>query len=149
MTRVRIAALLALLVCLLVVPAHAAASSPTLQMLRKVNAFRARHGVRPVHLSHSLAQTASAYSRHMLRSGYFGHASTIHASRRYRTLGEIIEMHRGRRAGVGLTFRDWVNSPPHRSVMLMGAFRFAGAGFVSGRFHGQRTTLWTMQFGRH
>src|SRR4051812_6357643 len=114
MTRVRIAALLALLVCLLVMPAHAAANSPTLQMLRKVNAFRAKHGVRPVHLSHSLPKTAPASSPHMLHSGSFGHASTIHASRRYRTLGEIIEMHRGARAGVGLTFHDWVNSPPHR-----------------------------------
>jgi uncharacterized protein YkwD len=149
MTRVRTAVLFALLLCLLIVPASASAQSPALQMLRKVNAFRAKHGVRPVHLSRSLAHTAARYSRHMMHTGYFGHASSIHASRRYRTLGEIIEMQRGNRPGVGLAFHDWVNSPPHRSVMLMSQFRFAGAGFVSGRFHGQRTTIWTMQFGRH
>jgi uncharacterized protein YkwD len=84
----------------------------------------------------------------MMRSGYFGHASRIHASRRFRTLGEIIEIHRGG-AGVGTAFRAWVHSPPHRAVMLMRAFKLAGAGFVSGRFHGYRDTIWTMHFGRH
>lgn len=148
MTRVRNAALLAVLVCMLVVPASAAAESPTIQMLRKVNAYRAKHGVRPVHRSRSLAKTASSYSRHMMHSGYFGHAQSIHASRRFRSLGEIIEIHRGKRAGVGTAFRDWVHSPPHRSVILMSQFRFAGAGFTSGRFHGHRSTIWTMQFGR-
>ena len=118
-------------------------------MLNKVNAFRQSHGVRAVHLSHSLERSASSYSRHMMRSGYFGHASRIHASRNYRTLGEIIEMHRGLRAKVSTAFRALVHSPPHRSVMLMRQFKFAGAGFASGRFNGRRDTLWTMHFGRH
>jgi uncharacterized protein YkwD len=148
MTRVRTAALLALVASLLVLPAAATATSPTQLMLEKVNAYRAAHGVGKVHLSHSLVRSASAYARHMMRSGYFGHASRIHASRRYRTLGEIIEMHRGLRAGVGTAFRAWVNSPPHRSVMLMRQFKFAGAGFASGRFRGHRDTIWTMHFGR-
>lgn len=149
MTRVRTAVLLALFASLLVVPATAAASSPQILMLQKVNAYRAAHGVGKVHLSRSLEHSAASYSRYMLRSGYFGHASRIHASRRYRTLGEIIELHRGLRARVSTAFHAWVNSPPHRSVMLMRQFKFAGAGFASGRFNGHRDTLWTMHFGRH
>jgi uncharacterized protein YkwD len=149
MTRVRTAALLAVLTSLLVVPATANATSPQMLMLQKVNAYRSAHGVGKVHLSRSLERSASSYSRHMLHSGYFGHASRIHASRSYRTLGEIIEMHRGLRARVGMAFRAWVHSPPHRSVMLMGQFKYAGAGFASGRFNGRRDTLWTMHFGRH
>ena len=149
MTRVRTAVLLALFASLLVVPATAAATSPQMLMLQKVNAYRSAHGVGKVHLSRSLEHSATSYSRHMLHSGYFGHASRIHASRRYRTLGEIIEIHRGLRARVGHAFRAWVHSPPHRSVMLMRQFKFAGAGFASGRFNGHRDTLWTMHFGRH
>jgi uncharacterized protein YkwD len=149
MTRVRTAALLVVLTSLLVLPTAASATSPAQLMLEKVNAFRAAHGVPKVHLSRSLVHSASSYSRHMLRSGYFGHASRIHASRRYRTLGEIIELHRGLRARVGVAFRAWVHSPPHRSVMLMSQFKFAGAGYASGRFHGHRDTIWTMHFGRH
>src|SRR3954469_12272494 len=119
MTRVRTAALLALVASLLAVPATASATSPELLMLQKVNDYRARHGVQAVHLSRSLEHSAARSSRHMLRSGYFGHASRIHASRRYRTLGEIIEMQRGLRAHVSQAFRAWVHSPPHRCVMLM------------------------------
>jgi uncharacterized protein YkwD len=117
-------------------------------MLNKVNAFRQSHGVPPVHLSRSLEHSAASYSRYMMRSGYFGHASRIHASSRYRTLGEIIEIQRGMGAGVNQAFSAWVNSPPHRSVMLMSTFKFAGAGVVHGRFHGARRTIWTMHFGR-
>ncbi|MEA2440531.1 MAG: Cysteine-rich secretory protein family, partial [Thermoleophilaceae bacterium] len=90
-------------------------------MLKKVNAYRHAHGVGKVRLSSSLAASAKRYSRHMMRHGYFGHASRIHASRRFRTLGEIIEIHRGG-AGVRTAFRAWVHSPPHRSVMLMRTF---------------------------
>jgi uncharacterized protein YkwD len=148
MLRVRTAALLVLLACLLVIPASATAMSPARAMLKKVNAYRAAHGVRKVHFSRSLSRSASSYSHYMMRSGYFGHASRIHASRRFHTLGEIIEIHRGLRAGVRTAFRAWVHSPPHRSVMLMSQFKFAGAGFVSGRFNGHRDTIWTMHFGR-
>jgi uncharacterized protein YkwD len=147
MLRMRTAAFLAVLAGLLVVPA-AASASPATAMLQKVNAFRRAHGVPAVHFSVSLAKSASAYSHYMMSHGYFGHASRIHASRRFRTLGEIIEIHRGLSAGVATAFRAWVNSPPHRSVMLMSDFKVAGAGFVSGRFQGHRDTIWTMQFGR-
>jgi uncharacterized protein YkwD len=150
MTRVRLAALIAVLTSLvLVLPAAASASSAQIAMLNKVNAFRHSHGVGSVRLSASLEHSASSYSRYMMRSGYFGHASRIHASSSYRTLGEIIELQRGMRAGVSRAFHAWVNSPPHRSVMLMSTFKFAGAGVVHGRFHGQRSTIWTMHFGRH
>jgi uncharacterized protein YkwD len=144
----RTAAFLALLTCLLVVPATASAISPEMAMLQKVNAFRTSHGVPPVHFSRSLANSAGAYSHYMMSHGYFGHASRIHASRRFHTLGEIIELQRGPSAGVGTAMRAWVNSPPHRSVMLMSEFKFAGAGFVTGMFQGHRSTIWTMHFGR-
>jgi uncharacterized protein YkwD len=147
MTRVRIAALVAVLTCLLAVPATASATSPAELMLQKVNAYRASHGVPKVRFNGSLAHSAASYSRHMMRSGYFGHASRIRASRRFRTLGEIIELHRGG-AGVGTAFSAWIHSPPHRSVILMRQFKMAGAGFITGRFHGHRDTIWTMHFGR-
>jgi uncharacterized protein YkwD len=148
MLRVRTAALVALLACALVAPATASAISAQRLMLKKVNSFRKSHGVPPVHFSRSLGSSAGKYSRYMMRHGYFGHASRIHASRRFRMLGEIIEIHRGMKPGVTRAFRAWVHSPPHRSVMLMREFKLAGAGFVSGRFHGYKDTIWTMHFGR-
>ena len=149
MLRVRTAVPLLALLTLLLLPSFASARSPQLRMLDKINAYRASHGVKAVHLSRSLEKSASRYSRHMMSSGYFGHSSRIHASRKFRTLGEIIEIHRGLKAGVRTAFQAWIHSPPHRSVILMSTFRFAGAGFVSGRFNGHRDTIWTMHFGRH
>ena len=148
MTRAKTAALIAVL-ALLAVPAVAAAASPTIAMMEKVNAFRHAHGLPSVHLNGSLEHSARSYAGDMMRTGYFGHQPRIHASRRFRTLGEIIEEHRGLRPNVGLTFRDWENSPEHRAIMLYGGFNFAGAGFVSGRFNGHRTTIWVMHFGHH
>jgi uncharacterized protein YkwD len=148
MTSARIVALLAALACLAVVPATAtAAPSPAALMLKKVNKYRAAHGVKKVHFNRSLSRSATRYSRYMMRHGYFGHASRIHASHRFRTLGEIIEIHRGG-AKVSRAFRAWLHSSPHRSVILMRQFRMAGAGFATGRFHGHRCTIWTMHFGR-
>src|SRR5690242_18863743 len=101
MLRVRTAALFVLLAALLVVPSAASAMSPARAMLKKVNAYRAKHGVRAVRWSRSLAHSAGAYSHYQMSHGYFGHSSRIHASRRFRTLGEIIEIQRGARPGVG------------------------------------------------
>lgn len=147
MSRARIAALIAALACLLAVPTSATAASPVQLMIKKVNKYRAAHGVGKVRMNRSLTRSAGKYSRYMMRKKYFGHASRIHASRKFRTLGEIIEIHRGG-AGVRTAFRAWVHSSPHRSVMLMRQFKMAGAGYVTGRWHGRRCTIWTMHFGR-
>jgi uncharacterized protein YkwD len=117
-------------------------------MLDRVNAVRAHYGLRRLHLSHSLEHSATHYSRHLLHSGSFGHSARIHASRRFRSLGEILELHMGRRPAVRLTLRDWLGSSTHRSVILSRGFRFGGAGYAAGRWHGRRVTIWTMHFGR-
>ena len=146
MFRARIAALLAALMCL-AVPAAAHATSPAKLMLKKVNSYRANHGLKKVRFNRSLAHSAAAYSRYQMRHGYFGHASRIHASHRFHMLGEIIEIHRGG-PGVRTAFKAWLHSPPHRSIIMNSSFKMAGAGYVTGRFHGHRSTIWTMHFGR-
>ena len=148
MTRVRTAVALAVLALALVLPAAAATASPTSAMIHKVNAYRAQHGLRPVRSNGSLMHSASAYSGYLMSTGFFGHLSRIRASSRFHTLGEILEIHSGDRAKIALTFRDWINSPEHRAIILMPTFRFVGAGFTEGRFHGVPATIWVMHFGR-
>ena len=145
MFRARIAAVFVAITCL-AVPTSASAS-PATAMLKKVNQYRHNHGLRKVRFNRSLAHSAGAYSRYMMLHGYFGHDSHIHASHKFHMLGEIIEMHRGG-AGVRTAFKAWIHSPPHRAIILDSRFKMAGAGFVTGRFHGHRDTLWTMHFGR-
>jgi uncharacterized protein YkwD len=117
-------------------------------MIDRVNAIRGHHGLKPVRLAGSLAHSATRYSRTMMQRDYFGHSSRIHASRRFRSLGEILEFHRGKRVRVGHALRMWMNSSSHRSVILSSHFRFAGAGFSRGRFQGRPATIWVMHFGR-
>jgi uncharacterized protein YkwD len=147
MFRARTAALLLALATALAIPGSASANSST-DMLNAVNWVRTQNGLPALHYSRSLAHSATGYSRRLMRSGYFGHDSRIHASRRFHTLGEILEYRRGMRPRVRATLREWLNSPPHRAVIMNGDFRYAGAGFSRGRFHGKRSTIWAMHFGR-
>jgi uncharacterized protein YkwD len=148
MSRVRTAALLlCMLATALALPGGASANK-SIDMLNAVNMVRAQNGLPAVHYSRTLAHSAHGYSRRLMSTGYFGHDTRIHASRRFHTLGEILEWRRGMRPAVWATLRDWMNSPPHRAVILNGSFRYAGAGYTRGRFHGQRSTIWTMHFGR-
>ena len=148
MPRAMSLALLVAVAAALMVPAGASAGSAPIKALKRVNKIRARHGLPKVHLSRSLERSAKRYSRYQMRHGYFGHSSRIHASGRYRTLGEILEMHYGGRPAAGFAVHNWMHSPPHRSIILSRSFRFAGAGYAIGRFHGRESVIWTMQFGR-
>ena len=151
MTRCRMLFTGALVACLLVPAAPAAASgpSPEAQMVRKVNAYRHRQGLPGVHLSRSLMRSAERYSWRQLNSGYFGHSNRIQASSKYRRLGEILEYHRGMKARIDHAFRLWLNSPGHKAIIVDRNFRYAGAGRASGRFQGRNATIWTMHFGSH
>jgi uncharacterized protein YkwD len=149
MTRVRTAVLIAVAACAFALPS-AAAASPATTMVAKINQIRHQHGLPSVHESGSLMHSAGAYAHQMMSSGYYGHASRIHASRQFRTLGEIIDLRTGGGSpAVGQTVSDWMNSSEHRTIILMSAFKFAGAGYVTGNFHGRRSTIWVMHFGRH
>jgi len=145
--RARIAAVLATLACVVALPATASAS-PIGTMLAKINTYREQNGLRPLRANGSLMHSASSYSGYCMAAGYFGHLSRIRASGRFHTLGEILEIHTGDAPKIALTLRDWINSPEHRAVMLYPTFRYFGAGFTEGRFHGVRATIWVIHFGR-
>jgi uncharacterized protein YkwD len=128
--------------------APASADSPAAKMVQKVNEYRQNRGLPPLQMSRSLNSSSARYARHMMSSGYFGHSGRIRASRRFKRLGEIIEMHPGARSNVSGALRAWANSPGHNAIMLDGNFSYVGAGKVTGRFNGRRTTMWVMHFGR-
>ncbi len=149
MPRFRILVLCTLAACLIVpaITAAPAAASAESQMLQKINAYRAKHGLPGIRRSKSLARSAERYSWKMLRNGYFGHQSRIAASSKYRRLGEILAYTAGTRPRVGEAFRMWLNSPGHKALIVDRGFRYMGAGVASGRFRGRRATLWTVHFG--
>jgi uncharacterized protein YkwD len=149
MTRARMLAVAAVLAIAMVVPAApASAASPAAKMIQKVNEYRQNRGLAPLQMSRSLNHSSHRYAARMMNSGYFGHSGRIQASSRFKRLGEIIEMHRGKRGKVSAALRAWANSPGHNSILLDGNFRYVGAGKVTGRYNGHTTTMWVMHFGR-
>ncbi len=137
----------------IVVPAAPADARPANDRLErlaraKINALRARNGVPPLRTSRTLTRSAASYARYMLRTGYFGHLSTIRASRRYRSLGEIILLHRGLHGRPRIAVKYWAKSPGHRYVMLTPKYRSIGIGKASGFFQGHNVTLWVSHVGR-
>jgi uncharacterized protein YkwD len=148
MTRFRMAVVGALLACLILPASPAAGSSAEVQMVRKVNAYRAQHGLPRVRIARSLMRSSERYAWQQMRNGYFGHSGRIRAnSSKYRRLGEILEWHRGRRAAISRAFRAWLNSGGHRAIIMDRGFRYAGAGLATGRFRGRNAGIWVMHFG--
>ena len=141
--------ILGVLVASLLLPAAPASAglSAERQMVRKVNAYRAKQGLPGLKLTKSLMHSSERYSWKQLNAGYFGHSNRIQASSSFRRLGEILEYHRGRKARVRHAFYQWLRSPGHKAIIVDPNFRFVGAGRASGRFRGGNATIWTMHFG--
>ena len=148
LTLAAVAAMFALLVP--ATPAGAAAGEDRLEQAAraKINALRAQNGIRPLRVSRTLTRSASSYAKYMLRSGYFGHQSTIRGPRRYRSLGEIILLHRGLHGQPGTAVKYWSRSSGHRAVMLSSKYSLVGVGKASGYFQGHNVTLWVGHVGR-
>ena len=137
----------ACLVAALAFPTAAAAASPEEAMRQKINVVRARYGIAPLRPSGSLTASARRYSNWLIRVDYFGHVARIRAPGLFDRLGEVLEIHAGRRPRTGRTLARWLRSPGHRYVILSRSFRYFGAGRTVGRFRGRRTTIWVGHFG--
>lgn len=114
----------------------------------EINGMRAQARLPALKQSRTLTRSASNYAAYMLRRSYFGHLSTIRASRRYRSLGEIILMHRGGHGRPRVAVKYWGRSSAHRAIMLSGKYGLVGVGKSSGWYDGHRVTMWVAHVGR-
>jgi uncharacterized protein YkwD len=118
-------------------------------ILDYVNKARARHGLVPFRASNSLHGSASTFARHLMRAQRFAHDTRIHASSRFRMLGEALAIRVGtRRLRPRATVRAWLRSPGHRALVLSRNLRYAGAGYSRGTFGGRRAVISVLHLGR-
>jgi uncharacterized protein YkwD len=150
MRPVRLVTVCSLVVLVLAASGGSAVAAPSrsARMVATINKVRARHGLPTLRTSPSLNRSARRFSRRLMRSGSFGHASRVQASGRFRTLGEALGMHLGRGVGIRSTVRTWLRSPGHRAIVLTRTMRWLGVGVVKGRFHRHRAAIWVLQTGR-
>ncbi|MEA2323222.1 MAG: hypothetical protein QOD81_3072 [Solirubrobacteraceae bacterium] len=107
-----------------------------------VNAERATRGLAPLRDAAPLRTAARRFSAEMVASRFFAHVSpsgTTVGSRVRRagyrnmsTVGENIGWGTGALATPAAIVRAWMQSPPHRAVILNGRFREAGVGVTPG-----------------
>jgi uncharacterized protein YkwD len=110
------------------------------QTIALVNEARAAEGLRPLRHDGRLRRAAVAHTRDMLRRGYFAHGETVERLSRYVSegvIGESLAWGSGTLASPEETVRRWLESPPHRAILLDPEFRLIGIGSRGGPFKGE------------
>lgn len=123
-------------------------------VIRRINQIRAQHGLAHVRESYALSRAAESHTRDMLRRDFFDHASSDGTSfdrrvRRYvnaRMVGETLAVFGQRHGGAATVVQMWMNSPPHRAVLLSGGFRRIGVARRWGTFGGAGRAVVTANF---
>lgn len=132
-------------------PATAAASScgdarsPNAATVCWINAARASHGRPAVRADARLARAAAGHSYDMVANHYFAHDSQngkpfsarIAATgwmrgRHSWKVGETLAWGTGSRAEPQAIVEAWLNSPPHRRILLDAVYRRVGIGIAPG-----------------
>jgi len=132
-TALRRASLAALLVVCLIAPSSASASSrhdaTEAGIIRALNNARAYYGLPRLRSTRALARAADAHSKTMRRQNTIGHGDYSRRIRRYvrsRKVGENLAWMSGCNATSIVNM--WLDSAPHRKVMLSKSFRRIGVG---------------------
>jgi uncharacterized protein YkwD len=128
-------------------PAAATTAHSGERMMDGINWARAQAGLRPLKRSRNLIRSARARAALMMRADFFAHPSAL-SVRTFDRVGEVLELHGGRRPRVSRTLRLWANSPGHRAVLSSRRFRWIGAARATGRYRGHRATIWVVRLGR-
>ncbi len=125
-------------------------------MIRGINAQRERYGLAPVRASRRLNHAADFHSWEMLAGNYFAHTSRDGGPfdvriRRYahpQAIGETLAM-LGGSCGAGSAQRVvnmWMNSPPHREILLSGRYTRIGLARRTGSLGSTHACVVTADF---
>jgi uncharacterized protein YkwD len=122
------------------------------KVVKLVNRIRARHGLRRLKASRTLAHAASDHTGDMLRADYLSHSSSDGTPmetrvRRYtgaRWIGENIAITSRRRRVARRVVRMWMASPTHRAVLLSPRSRRIGVGRERGRLGSAAYSVFTV-----
>jgi uncharacterized protein YkwD len=134
-------------------------------VIHALNQVRADHNLEPLRSSPSLRSAARAHSRAMLDMGFFAHESAdgtafserirrYYTDRGWRTwsVGEALLASEGLSIDATGIVKAWLESPPHREIILSPTFRDAGIGALYApsapkAFGGAETVVVTADFG--
>ena len=127
--------------------ASAAKSRKGDRMMDAMNWVRANAGLRPLKRSWRLVRSSRARSELMMRADFFAHPARLRVPS-FDRVGEVLEIHGGRRPQTRAVLRRWANSYGHRAVIMSSRYRWVGAARAIGRYRGARATIWVVRFGK-
>ncbi len=134
-------------------------------VVKALNRVRTDAGLRPLRSSPSLRTAARGHSSAMLALGFFGHESADgtafserirrhYTNRGWRTwsVGEALLASSGTTVEPDAIVEAWLESPPHRAIILSPTWRDAGIGALYAadapkEFGGSATIVVTADFG--
>jgi uncharacterized protein YkwD len=118
------------------------------QLVREINEARTAEGLRPLRVSPALQKAAVRHTRAMLQGGFFDHSSADGTSApdriarsypmlpsRMWSVGETI-FSTSRTMTASQTVDAWLESPPHRAVLLSAQWREIGIGVAKAELAG-------------
>lgn len=122
----------------------------------EINKIRAAHGLAAVRTTTPLRLAAQRHSEDMVRRRYFAHVSPSGQNvservrklgYRFRRVGENIGWGSGSAATPGAIVQGWMQSPPHRRIILTPGFREAGVGIAEGAPQGGQGKTYVLDVG--
>ena len=134
-------------------------------VVREMNRIRAARGLAPLRAAPSLRSAARSHSQAMLSHGFFSHESPDGTAfseriRRYYTnagyvrwsVGEALMASPDRSVDAAAVVSAWLDSPPHRAIILSATWRDAGIGVLyapsaPATFGGSEAIVITADFG--
>jgi uncharacterized protein YkwD len=121
-------------------------------VLAELNHVRRVHKLPAVHPDRRMSATATSHSRAIARDRSFSHgawdARVARASGGANALGETLGwMTRSSARGEASSIvHGWLNSAPHRRILLDGRYRRIGIGRAEGRLDGQHAAIYTVDW---
>lgn len=123
-------------------------------IVSRVNQERANHGLSPLQINNSLAQSATMKAQDMSANQYFAHNSPSGKSPwyffgsvgyAYLSAGENLAVDY---SDTNAVMRAWMNSTTHRANILNPNYTEIGVGIVSGTYNGHQTYYIVQHFGK-
>jgi len=126
-------------------------------LLCLVNRKRAANGLRALRLDRKLQRAAGRHARDMVERDYFAHqrdggpdlsTRLDRAGWKGTAWGETIAYGCGSSGSPKATLKGWMNSPPHREILLSGTYRRGGLGVGAEAPCGDGGATWVLDVGR-
>jgi uncharacterized protein YkwD len=126
-------------------------------LLCLVNRKRAKNGLKALRLDRKLQRAAGNHARDMVEHDYFAHQREGGPDLTERldrvgwngeAWGENIAYGCGSASSPKATLRNWLNSPPHRDLLLSGTYRRGGLGVGQEAPCGDGGAIWVLDVGK-